>query len=384
MAYRKIEPKLWDDEKIAHVSATTKLVWIYLLTGPHTTALPGLWHVGLAQIAEGLRLTFQEVEPALCELERLGRIVRHKACRMIRVPNAPKHNPAENGNAMKTWFRVWKDLPECAMKYEHLDSLMLGVRTPKVRENWNETFATIDPAARAIACAFGSKPDASPSQIPLYSADSSPPPPQQNFADGFPSAEEKQTKVFWKFPPASASDLSDPDLTRTRENAPPSIPPLTVPPESRTVAALGSDPVTHDGVLAELQRHESLSSIANADWSGEIELTASERKRTLSETVRCIAEAAVKERRRFKADPTHRPPNELVNWVCGFLARGSPNPARVSPAPRGSHFGFSDRAQPVREPSPVFRAPEAPQSLSPEETARRAAEARQRLKQGAA
>ena len=48
MSYRKIDPRMWDDERFATLTQPTKLVWMLILTGPHTTPLPGLCNVGVA------------------------------------------------------------------------------------------------------------------------------------------------------------------------------------------------------------------------------------------------------------------------------------------------------------------------------------------------
>lgn len=144
MPYRKIEPKLWDDELIADLDRDTKLVWVYLLTGKHTTSLPGLWIATTLIIADGLRAPVEVVEKALVELERLGRIVRDQRRRLIRVPKSPRHNPADNARVVKGWWNQWADLPDCALKYEHIASLRDGVDGEKTTAAWDEYFGKID------------------------------------------------------------------------------------------------------------------------------------------------------------------------------------------------------------------------------------------------
>lgn len=144
MPYRKIEPKLWDDENLADLDVTHKLVWLYILTGPHTTSLPGLWVVGPASMAEGLRLPVATVVTCLNTLRTRGRIDWDPVARLLRVRNAPRHNCAENKGQVISWWNQWVDLPDCKLKYAHIDSIREGALAPRPREAWHETFGNVD------------------------------------------------------------------------------------------------------------------------------------------------------------------------------------------------------------------------------------------------
>lgn len=147
MAYRKIDPRFWDDERMASQSHEAKLLFLYLLTGPHTNTLPGIYVVGVGAIADGLRMTAEHVEALLQTLEGLGRVERDKATRVIRIPNAPRYNHAENARVVRSWWKQWQSLPECRSKHAHMWSLLEGIpadgheRAAQSIAVWNETFA---------------------------------------------------------------------------------------------------------------------------------------------------------------------------------------------------------------------------------------------------
>jgi len=52
--YRNVSVRMWGDERFRRLSNDAKFLWLYLLTGPHTTALPGLFAASKAHIAEEL------------------------------------------------------------------------------------------------------------------------------------------------------------------------------------------------------------------------------------------------------------------------------------------------------------------------------------------
>ncbi len=134
MAYRKIDPRLWDDERFVELTPIDKLVWLYLLTGPHTTSLPGLWIVGSGELVDGLRLPGRSIQASLEKLEAMGRLVLNPRLRLIRIPNAPRYNRPDNARVVKSWFKLWSDIPECQQKYDHLESVRAAVYAPGADE----------------------------------------------------------------------------------------------------------------------------------------------------------------------------------------------------------------------------------------------------------
>lgn len=145
MSYRKIDPRMWDDERFATLSQPTKLVWLLILTGPHTTPLPGLSNVGVAALAESSRYDADTVSRALAELSRAGMVEFNQTCRVLRVPNAPKYNPCSNPKVLKGWFSIFKSVPDCTEKFRHLASLRAAIpaEEPWANAAWAATFGSV-------------------------------------------------------------------------------------------------------------------------------------------------------------------------------------------------------------------------------------------------
>lgn len=134
--YRAIHVKMWGDVKFRRLSApppNAQFLWIYLLTGPHTTNIPGLFSAGEAQLAEALDWPLEGFRERFQELFRDGLLEFDWRARLVFIPNAIKHNGPDNPNMVKSWKRTWEDLPECELKmiaYEHFDGFLKRLGEP--------------------------------------------------------------------------------------------------------------------------------------------------------------------------------------------------------------------------------------------------------------
>jgi hypothetical protein len=119
--WRKIEPRMWGDEKFRSLSPTRpcgQTLWIYLLTGPHTGPIPGLFRAGRAALAEGLEWPQEGFDKAFQEILALGMAKADWKARVVWVANAIKCNPPLSPNVVTSWAGEWQLIPECALKGE--------------------------------------------------------------------------------------------------------------------------------------------------------------------------------------------------------------------------------------------------------------------------
>jgi hypothetical protein len=119
--YRKIEVRTWSDEKFRELSAippSGQGLWFFLLTGPHTTAIPGLFRAGRAAMAEELGWEQEAFDKAFLEVSGQGMAKADFKAKLIWLPKAIQHNKPESPNVVRGW-RVELDLlPECDLKRE--------------------------------------------------------------------------------------------------------------------------------------------------------------------------------------------------------------------------------------------------------------------------
>ena len=121
--FRKVEAGTWGDERFAALSDDGKLLWLYLLTGPEVTSLPGLLMAGRSQLSEALAWTLKRFDKAFLEFSAVDAegIPMAKAdwkSRVVWLPKAWKHNKPSNASVVKGWKGHWAIIPECSLKTE--------------------------------------------------------------------------------------------------------------------------------------------------------------------------------------------------------------------------------------------------------------------------
>ncbi len=135
--HRKIDVKLWGDEKFSSLSRpkpNAQTLWIFLLTGPQTTAAPGLFSSGVAALSEMLGWSTPAFRRCFEELVSAGMVKADWSSRVVWIPKAVTYNPAENPNAVKAWRRAIAEIPECALRDEAAAVLRAASGFPEVFE----------------------------------------------------------------------------------------------------------------------------------------------------------------------------------------------------------------------------------------------------------
>lgn len=130
--YRKIEVRTWSDEKFRELSAippSGQGLWFFLLTGPHTTAIPGLFRAGRAAMAEELGWNQEAFDEAFLEVSSQGMAKADFKAKLVWLPKAIQHNKPESPNVVRSW-RVELDLlPECDLKREAIAGIREALET---------------------------------------------------------------------------------------------------------------------------------------------------------------------------------------------------------------------------------------------------------------
>ena len=138
--YRKVDSRIWNDEKFRCLSDDAKLVFFMLLTHPNMTAL-GAMRATLAGLAEELGWDVKAFREAFGKVLFEG-MAEHdaKAC-FIALPNFLRYNPPESPNVVKAWVGAIDLLPEC----EHKTRVI--ARSHAFAKGMSEAFAKALPKA---------------------------------------------------------------------------------------------------------------------------------------------------------------------------------------------------------------------------------------------
>ena len=110
--YRNVDQRVWGDRKFRSLSANARLLWLYLLTGPHVGPVPGLSCVGRAGLAEALGWDLSAFDACFSEIASKGMAESDWDARVVWLPNAVKHNEPDSENNVAGWQRYLETLPD--------------------------------------------------------------------------------------------------------------------------------------------------------------------------------------------------------------------------------------------------------------------------------
>lgn len=129
---------MWNDKNFKALSPlppSGQGLWIYLLIGPQTGLIPGLFCTGHAALAEALGWSLEDFEKAFSEVFAKGMVKDSREDRLVWVPNAIKYNPPASPNVVKSWASALDDLPECTLLKEAIEAIRTEVYSLDKKEN---------------------------------------------------------------------------------------------------------------------------------------------------------------------------------------------------------------------------------------------------------
>ena len=113
--YRKIDPRIWNDQKFRQLTNNGKLVFFMLLTHPSMTAL-GAMRATLPGLAAEIGWTPEAFQKAFAEAHQKGMADHDESACMVALPNFLRYNPPASPNVIKAWAGSVDLLPECNLK----------------------------------------------------------------------------------------------------------------------------------------------------------------------------------------------------------------------------------------------------------------------------
>jgi hypothetical protein len=115
--YKKLYVKVYGDDKFVTLSAPApngQTLWLYLLTGPPTTTLPGLLHVGEAALAEQIGWPMRAFRRCFAELEEREMVVADWPNRVVWIPKVIDYDRPNSPNVVKGWSQHWDRIPSAS------------------------------------------------------------------------------------------------------------------------------------------------------------------------------------------------------------------------------------------------------------------------------
>lgn len=121
--YRKIQTRVWSDEKVRKLSRpqpNARDLWLYLLTAKEQLIIPGVIPAGEMTLAESLGWSVEGFREAFGEVFAQGLAKADWDARLVWIPKAIRHNPPESANVIIGWGKAWHEIPECGLRDEIL------------------------------------------------------------------------------------------------------------------------------------------------------------------------------------------------------------------------------------------------------------------------
>lgn len=112
--YRKVDPRIWNDAKFMSLSDKGKLVFFFILTHPHMTAI-GAMRASTAGLSAEMGWEVKAFREAFMEAFLNGMVEYDEKASMICLPNFLKYNSPESPNVVKAWANALDLLPECEL-----------------------------------------------------------------------------------------------------------------------------------------------------------------------------------------------------------------------------------------------------------------------------
>ena len=115
--YRKVDTRIWNDEKFMSLSINGKMVFLFLLTHPHMTGL-GAMRANIPGLAAELKMDLKAFREGFREAFEEGMLEHCQESSYIGFKNFLKYNKPESPNVLKSWGPQLERIPECELKYQ--------------------------------------------------------------------------------------------------------------------------------------------------------------------------------------------------------------------------------------------------------------------------
>ncbi len=134
--FSKVSRRMWADEKFCSLSApppNARDLWMYLLTGPHNTAIPGVFQLGELALAEALDWDPEPTRACLQEILVKNMIRFDRKRRLFWLPNGLHHNLPRSPKQVLGWANSWRLLPECDLLREAASAMRAELATKSAK-----------------------------------------------------------------------------------------------------------------------------------------------------------------------------------------------------------------------------------------------------------
>ena len=159
--YGKVPRNLFRLPAFKRLSLPGKAAYLALLTGPHTTALPGLADGDALTLASALGCAADEAERLMGEIEAAGLVEVDREASVYYLPHAVGYERCASWQTLTAWWKCYQQIPASPVKVRFVAGLRAACDfdAAEMAAKWRTTFGTV-PAIDSPPPATGCPSDA--------------------------------------------------------------------------------------------------------------------------------------------------------------------------------------------------------------------------------
>ena len=140
--YQPIKTCIWTDEKFVGLSDDLKLLWLYMLTCPHSNMI-GLYRLPAEYVVADLRWDAKRFTERFAELLSNGFMEHDPKARVVLIKNQLKHRPLANDNQQKAAIKTLDTIPDTFLFNNMLENIRNLAKpfTERLGERLGERYA---------------------------------------------------------------------------------------------------------------------------------------------------------------------------------------------------------------------------------------------------
>lgn len=171
--YGQVQCALWTNPRFKTLSADARLLFVYLLSGPHSNGL-GCYALPMGYVCADMKWVSERVSKGFHELFQNGFSSYCETTEFVFIQGYLKWNPIANGNVAKAREKEFNDVPS---NFTHIQALASDMK--RFGNHWAKGFETVietvyqtrpnptQPNQDPTQAIMSGKPDDAPSPVPV-------------------------------------------------------------------------------------------------------------------------------------------------------------------------------------------------------------------------
>lgn len=124
--YNEVDQRIWNSRDFQSLSIEGKLLWLFLLTGPHNSGLPAIYRIGYGYLHDELGWEIALLKDIIREeLEPKKMVSVDTLVNVFHLPSWYKYSAKpKQSRVLKSWLNQLDNIPDCHDKFDYIERLI--------------------------------------------------------------------------------------------------------------------------------------------------------------------------------------------------------------------------------------------------------------------